>query len=81
MTHFNPTFSLTVADVDLIESALRETGRAVSVVRLDSASTEPVDLAAVADLDARARQVNDLLGRLHNQKTFFRPAKGTYVGG
>ena len=31
-----------------------------------------------ADIDAR--EVADLLGRLHNQKEFYRP-KGTYVSG
>jgi len=31
-----------------------------------------------ADIDAR--EVSELLGRLHNQKEFYRP-KGTYVGG
>lgn len=30
---------------------------------------------------AKARKIHDLLGRLHNQKTFFRPANGTYVSG
>ncbi len=25
--------------------------------------------------------VQDLLGRLHNQKVFYRPQKGVYVGG
>ena len=25
--------------------------------------------------------INDLLGRLHNQKVFFRPSNGVYVGG
>ena len=28
-----------------------------------------------------ARSINDLLGRLHNQKIFFRPRRGTYVSG
>ena len=28
-----------------------------------------------------ARRISDLLGRLHNQKTFFRPTDGVYVGG
>lgn len=27
------------------------------------------------------REIHELLGRLHNQKTFFRPQKGAYVGG
>ena len=30
---------------------------------------------------AKVRKIHDLLGRLHNQKTFFRPSEGTYVGG
>lgn len=32
------------------------------------------------DADVDARKVSDLLGRLHNQKIFYRP-EGTYVGG
>ncbi len=36
-------------------------------------------LHAKEDLDQEA--VTDLLGRLHNQKTFFRPQNGIYVGG
>ena len=28
-----------------------------------------------------ARSINDLLGRLHNQKIFVRPREGTYVSG
>ncbi|MEL7153728.1 MAG: hypothetical protein AAFN51_08075 [Pseudomonadota bacterium] len=31
------------------------------------------------DLDEQT--VTDLLGRLHNQKTFYRPGNGVYVGG
>lgn len=27
------------------------------------------------------KDVNELLGRLHNQKIFYRPNDGTYVGG
>lgn len=30
---------------------------------------------------AESREINELLGRLHNQKTFYRPAQGTYIGG
>lgn len=32
-----------------------------------------------SDLDEHA--VNELLGRLHNQKVFYRPENGVYVGG
>ena len=81
MPHFNRTFDLTIPDIDMIEASLRDTARMLSSARIDATVGESVDLAAVADVDARMRQVNDLLGRLHNQKTFFRPTKGTYVGG
>ena len=36
--------------------------------------------AANDDADIDPRAVNDLLGRLHNQKVFFRP-KGRYISG
>lgn len=61
----NTKFDLSLEDMKLIETALR---RAQSGAANDDA---PVD----------ARAVSDLLGRLHNQKTFYRPAKGVYVGG
>lgn len=78
MPHFNRTFELTIADIDLIESSLRETVRALGDARIDAVTADP---AGVADLDKRIRRVNDLLGRLHNQKVFYRPVAGTYVGG
>lgn len=70
MPKFNTNFELSVSDLDLIEDALRAVKRA---------KTQD-------DLNARAqgddiRQIHDLLGRLHNQKTFYRPANGPYVGG
>lgn len=33
-----------------------------------------------AENDA-TRDINDLLGRLHHQKVFYRPSSGVYVGG
>jgi hypothetical protein len=30
---------------------------------------------------AKVRRIAELLGRLHNQKIFYRPARGVYVGG
>ena len=49
-------------------------------------SVEDMDLieAAVRKSQAedqdKAREIHDLLGRLHNQKTFYRP-KGIYISG
>ena len=81
MPHFNRRFDLTINDIDLIESALRETARALSSARIDAETGAGTDPVTVVEIDSRARQVHDLLGRLHNQKTFYRPTKGTYVGG
>jgi hypothetical protein len=38
------------------------------------------ELPANADTDP-LRQIHDLLGRLHNQKNFFRPKAHPYVSG
>lgn len=81
MPNFNRSFDLTIADIGMIEASLRETARSLSLAHIDAVTSGAVDMAAVAGLDVRARQVNDLLGRLHNQKTFYRPTQGTYVGG
>ena len=48
----------------------------------DMALIETALRSAQASKTARdARSINDLLGRLHNQKIFFRPREGTYVSG
>ncbi|GGX50085.1 hypothetical protein [Tateyamaria omphalii] len=70
MPKYNKTFELSVEDLDLIEDALRASKNAAI----------NDDLAEKAAND-NVRQIHDLLGRLHNQKTFYRPAKGPYVGG
>ncbi|MEL6564934.1 MAG: hypothetical protein AAGK30_15810 [Pseudomonadota bacterium] len=70
MPGYNKNFELSVKDIDLIEEALRASklAKAQADVKAGTA-TEKV------------RDIHDLLGRLHNQKTFYRPAKGTYVSG
>ncbi|WP_299729920.1 hypothetical protein [uncultured Tateyamaria sp.] len=70
MPKYNTTFELSIEELDLIEDALR---------RRKLAQTQ-ADLKAGKSGDG-ARQIHELLGKLHNQKTFYRPAKGTYVGG
>ncbi|MEL7092078.1 MAG: hypothetical protein AAFN94_10120 [Pseudomonadota bacterium] len=66
----NRKFDLTVEDLDLIEAALRQS----------KAKALNDEMAANAAND-NVRRIHDLLGRLHNQKTFFRPSKGPYVSG
>ena len=73
MPAYNKTFDLDPDDVDIIESALHETVRTLSVSNLDNQSCETTQ--------ERIRQTKELLGRLHNQKVFYRPKKDVYVGG
>lgn len=70
MPRHNRNFQLTIADIDLIEEALR-------LAKADLAMRpEPEDGA-----EDRLRRIQDLLGRLHNQKVFYRPQTDTYVSG
>lgn len=70
MPKYNTTFELSVSDLDLIEDALRRTELARTQANLKAGKS-----------DESVRQIHELLGKLHNQKTFYRPVKGTYVGG
>ena len=63
MPRYNTRFTLSLADLELIEAALR---LSVTVDRPDR-------------IDAKA--ASELLGRLHDQKIFFRPKDGVYISG
>lgn len=74
MAKFNSNFELSVADMELIESALLRTKAELSV--------QPDRVAdGLGDADETLRQIHELLGRLHNQKVFYRPRRGAYIGG
>lgn len=81
MPGYNSKFELTVEDMDLIEAALRRTKADLSARALSA----PVQHDRTADglerADDTLRQIHDLLGRLHNQKVFYRPRRGSYIGG
>ncbi|MEM6407086.1 MAG: hypothetical protein AAF700_01575 [Pseudomonadota bacterium] len=71
MPAYNTKFELTPEDLELIEDALRQKQRELS----EAASTG-------CEVNRRAaRGTHDLLGRLHNQKVFYRPKRAAYVGG
>ena len=74
MPKFNSNFELSVADMDLIESALLKTKADLSVQ--PDRTSDGLD-----GKDETLRQIHDLLGRLHNQKVFYRPRRGAYIGG
>lgn len=62
----NRKIDLSVEDMDLIESALR---------------ARKAERSSDDHRCGEARKIHDLLGRLHNQKVFFRPKRQTYIGG
>jgi len=71
----NDLFELTVEDIDLIETSLRHAHGALSLELPGGADDAGQDRAATQ------RKIQDLLGRLHNQKIFYRPKNKVYVGG
>ena len=68
----NLNFELSPDDLDLIEDALR--AKKMAKTKSDLADGTLPD-------DEDVREIHELLGRLHNQKTFYRPSKGAYVSG
>lgn len=61
----NENFKLGVNDIAIIESALNE--RILKLHKLSDSS--------------EAKEIHDLLGRIHNQKVWYRPKKEVYISG
>jgi predicted Zn-dependent protease with MMP-like domain len=81
MPAYNTRFELSVEDMELIEDALRRTKRELSD-RMVEAVEDIHDFNAVPDeVDTTVRDIHDLLGRIHNQKIFYRPRNRTYISG
>lgn len=76
MPKYNRKFDLTLNDIDMIEAALGVVLRDLSLGREGARALLP----KVGDND-HIGEINDLLGRLHNQKIFYRPSKEPYVSG
>jgi hypothetical protein len=68
-------------DVDLIEEALRARGRELCKMRRALVDDTPADLESIKVIESDQRETEELLGRLHNQKIFYRPGAIPYVGG
>lgn len=81
MAGYNRSFDLSVADIDMIEEALRARGRELSRMRLALSEENPAHLEAIRVIEQDQRAGEDLLGRLHDQKIFYRPKAAVYVGG
>lgn len=81
MPTYNRNFQLTIGDVDMIEEALRARARELCRTRGALAEQQPADLQSLQVIDADLKAGEELLGRLHNQKIFYRPPNAVYVGG
>ena len=81
MANYTKTFELSVDDMELIEAALRDTKQSLSTELIDQAEDPLRPCDETRGIDADMKRITDLLGRLHNQKTFYRPSRGSYVSG
>lgn len=81
MPKFNRSFDLTIDDVDLIEEALRARGRELCQTRRALSEENPAHMDAIRVIEQDQRGTEELLGRMHDQKIFYRPTSQVYVGG
>jgi len=78
MARYNVNFELSVEDMELIEAALRQTKSELAGKLVAPADEQPEQIDAI---DHSVRRIHDLLGRLHNQKVFYRPRSQPYISG
>ena len=69
----NTKFELSVKDMKIIETALQN--------KLNRRAERMMQGEDPEILQIEAREIRELLGRLHNQKNWYRPSKGIYVSG
>jgi len=81
MPRYNRSFDLSIQDVDLIEEAMRARGRELSNMRLALSDQNPAHLESIRVVEQDQRENEELLGRLHDQKVFYRPVSEQYVSG
>ena len=85
MSKPNTEFKLGLRDIDMIEEAInsviaRRSSTMNSLAVENSAST--TDITAYRDIRQEVADLRDLLGRLHNQKNWYRPqTEAVYVSG
>lgn len=81
---YNKTFNLTPNDIRLIEDCLsRKVSNLVQRKQtvIESTIQPPENIQSVKEYDAEIREIRDLLGRIHNQKIWYRPKDDVYVSG
>jgi len=69
----NNSFDLNIRDIEVIESALRaKAGRRGMAIAQGDVSTQ---------LHDEMTEIQELLGRIHNQKNWYRAKDGSFQGG
>lgn len=80
---YNKNFELGLQDIELIEQCLNDKiNRLVENRKTHTESTIIPEgkIDSVKQIDAEIARIRELLGRIHNQKVWYRP-KGVYVSG
>lgn len=81
---YNKSFNLNPSDIELIEISLRKEQSRISVSRqtlIDSTIVPPDQISSVREYDEEIKNITALLGRLHEQKIWYRPKDKVYVSG
>lgn len=86
MAAYNTQFELDITDLEHIETALQARNKELSLdrLRLLSSDGSDADGERLSALNRDLAEIHALLGRLHNQKIFYRPAAAgsrPYIGG
>ena len=85
MSKPNTEFNLDLRDIDHIENAINSViaRRSSAISSLTENSAEkPMDISAYREIKQEVAELRDLLGRLHNQKNWYRPQnEAIYVSG
>ena len=85
MSKPNTEFNLGLRDIDLIEDAINlviaRRSSAMSALAEDTLENT-TDMSAYREIRHEVAELRELLGRLHNQKNWYRPqTKNIYVSG
>lgn len=69
---YNEDFKLNPKDIEFIEEGLRALLHNLSHEAMAlAASTDVASRKASQDIDAKGKQINNLLGKLHDKKVFY----------
>ena len=82
MPKYRDTFDLNVSDVSMIEDALTKRAGEISQTIMEKSSHNPFErqCESVKGYVQELTEIRELLGRLHDQKIWYRPANYAPVG-